>query len=87
MNAGNQLLKTNIMQYNMWKGPHFASSKKVEGSILFHEGFSSLRILWTPLCINVDTKGVFETIFDVWNSYANVVRTHVMLQMLESCVS
>ena len=41
----------------MCKGPCFASSKKMEGLILFHEGFSSLRILWTPLCSNANTKG------------------------------
>ena len=57
MDVGNQLLEKNTMQYNMWKGPHFASSKKMEDSILFHEGFSSFRILWTPLRLNVDTKG------------------------------
>jgi hypothetical protein len=38
-------IKKNTMQYNMCKGPHCASSKKIEGLILFHEGFSSLRIL------------------------------------------
>ena len=47
----------NTMQYNMCKGPHFASSKKMKDLILFHEGFSSLRILWAPLCSNVDMKG------------------------------
>ena len=35
----------NTKQYNMCKGPHFATSKKMEGLILFHKGFPSLRIL------------------------------------------
>ena len=29
------------MQYNICKGPHFASSKKMEDSNLFDEGFFS----------------------------------------------
>ena len=63
MYSGNQFF-WNIMQYNMCKGPQFASSKKMEGSILFHGGFSSLRILWSPLCLNVDTKGyIWENIW------------------------
>ena len=76
------------MQYNMYKGPHFASSKKMEGSNLFHEGFSSLRIVWIPICLNIDTQmGIFETIFDVWNSFANAVQTLAILQMLDNYVS
>ena len=71
------------MQYNMCKEPQFASSKKMEGSILLYEDFSSLRILWTPLCSNIHMKGIFETIFDVWNSFANVA----ILQTLNNCVS
>ena len=37
--------KKNTLQYDMCKGPYFATSKKLEGSILFHEGFSLVRIL------------------------------------------
>ena len=56
--------KKNTMQHNMCKGPRFASSKKMEGSILSHKGFSSLRILWTPLCLNIDMKGyIWESIW------------------------
>ena len=49
--------KKNTMQYNICEGPHFVSSKKMNGLILFHEGFSSLRIHLTPSFLNVDTKG------------------------------
>ena len=88
INVGNQspnfFLKTNkkqkiIMQYNMSKRPHFASSKKMEGSILFHGGFSSLRILWTPLCINVDMKGYIWG--NIWSlkSFCNCCRTSCYL--------
>ena len=57
------IIKKNTMQHNMCKGPHFASSKKMEGIILFHEGFSSLGILWTPLCLNIDMKGY------IWDNF------------------
>ena len=35
------IYKKHSMQYNMCKGSHCASSKKMEGSVSFHKGFSS----------------------------------------------
>jgi len=59
--------RKNTMQYNMCKRPHIASSKKLEGLILFHEGLCSLGILWTPLFLNVWRRGAKGYVWDnIW---------------------